>query len=116
MAIIKNLAGEKAKIHLTGGEAFLYWEHLEQILIEAQKQKMGKVDLIETNGFWATDDKVTRSRIKRLDELGMHKLKVSVDPFHQEYVDIEIVRRLAAISNRNIRNRASTNSMGKISR
>ncbi len=95
---IKNLAGENAKIHITGGEAFLYWEHLEQILIEAQKQKMGKVDLIETNGFWATDDKVTRDRIKRLDELGMHKLKVSVDPFHQEYVDIEIVRRLAAIA------------------
>ncbi len=95
---IKNLAGENAKIHLTGGEAFLYWEHLEQILIEAQKQKMGKVDLIETNGFWAIDDKVTRSRIKRLDELGMNKLKVSVDPFHQEYVDIELVRRLAAIA------------------
>ena len=95
---LKKLVGEKAKIHLTGGEAFLYWEHLEQILIEAQKQKMGKVDLIETNGFWAIDEKVTRDRIKRLDELGMNKFKVSVDPFHQEYVDIEIVRRLAAIA------------------
>ncbi len=93
---LKKLAGERAKIHLTGGEAFLYWEHLEQILIEAQKQKIGKVDLIETNGFWATDDKVTRNRIKRLDELGMHRLKISVDPFHQEYVNIELVRRLAA--------------------
>ena len=93
---LKNLVGEKAKIHLTGGEAFLYWEHLEQILIEAQKQNMGKVDLIETNGFWAIEDKVTHDRIKRLDELGMHRLKISVDPFHQEYIDIEIVRRLAA--------------------
>ncbi|MBN2589090.1 MAG: radical SAM protein [Sedimentisphaerales bacterium] len=95
---LKNLVGEKAKIHLTGGEAFLYWEHLEQILIEAQKQKMGKVDLIETNGFWATNDKIARERITRLDELGINKFKVSVDLFHQEYVDIEIVRRLAAIA------------------
>ena len=92
---LKNLAGDNAKIHLTGGEAFLYWEHLEQILIEAQKQNLGKVDLIETNGFWATDEKIIHSRIKRLDELGMNKLKISVDPFHQEFVDIEIVRRLA---------------------
>ncbi|MBN1974776.1 MAG: radical SAM protein [Sedimentisphaerales bacterium] len=95
---LKILAGENAKVHLTGGEVFLYWEHLEQILIEAQKQKMGKIDLIETNGFWATDDNITRDRLIRLNELGMYRLKISVDPFHQEYVDIEIVRRLAAIS------------------
>ena len=30
-----------------------------------------------------------------LDELGMSRLKISCDPFHQEYVDIELVRRLA---------------------
>ena len=85
-------------MHLTGGEAFLYWEHLEQILLEAQKQNLGKVDLIETNGFWAIDDMITRQRIKRLDELGMNRLKISVDPFHQEYVDISLVRRLGHIS------------------
>jgi MoaA/NifB/PqqE/SkfB family radical SAM enzyme len=92
---LKNLAGETAKVHLTGGEAFLYWEHLEQILVEAQKKNLGKVDLIETNGFWATDEKIVRSRLKRLDELGMNKLKISVDPFHQEFVDIELIRILA---------------------
>lgn len=93
---LKKLAGDNAKIHLTGGEAFLYWEHLEQILIEAQRENLGKVDLIETNGFWATDDKIAHSRIKRLDKLGMHRFKISTDPFHQEYVDVEPVRRLAA--------------------
>ena len=93
---LKILAGENARIHLTGGEAFLYWEHLEHILKEAQKQNLGKVDLIETNGYWATDNKIAHSRIKRLDELGMQRLKISVDPFHQEYVDIEPVRKLAS--------------------
>ena len=92
---LKTLAGDNAKIHITGGEAFLYWDHLQEILQEAQKQDMGKVDLIETNGFWAESDKIIRQRLKRLDELGMYRFKISTDPFHQEYVDIEPVRRLA---------------------
>ncbi len=95
---LKNLAGDSAKIHLTGGEAFLYWEHLEKILIEAQKQNLGELDLIETNGFWATNDEIIKKRLKRLDELGMHRFKVSTDSFHQEYVDIEPVRRLVKIA------------------
>ncbi len=41
------------KIHITGGEPFLYWEHLLEILREAKKSNLGPVDMIETNGFWA---------------------------------------------------------------
>jgi len=95
---LKVLAGDNAKIHFTGGEPFLYWDHLEEILEQAQRQKLGKVDLIETNGFWATSDKIVRQRLKKLDELGMNRFKVSTDPFHQEYVDIEPVRRLAEMA------------------
>jgi len=95
---LKILAGENAKIHLTGGEPFLYWDHLLQILEQAEKQKLGKVDLIETNGFWATDEKIIRQRLKTLDALGMERLKISTDPFHQEYIDIEPVRRLADLA------------------
>jgi sulfatase maturation enzyme AslB (radical SAM superfamily) len=95
---LKILAGENAKIHLTGGEPFLYWDHLLQILEHGKKQNLGRVDLIETNGFWATDEKIIRERIKILDELGMNRLKISTDPFHQEYVDIEPICRLAQIS------------------
>jgi len=95
---LKTLAGDSAKIHLTGGEVFLCWDRLCEILKEAKKQKLGKVDLIETNGFWATNEKIIRQRVKLLNELGMDKLKISCDPFHQEYVDIELVRRLAKIA------------------
>jgi len=97
---LKILAGDSAKIHITGGEPFLYWDRLEEILKEAEKQNLGKVDLIETNGFWATNEKITRQRLKRLVELGMHRFKISTDPFHQEYVDIEPIRRLAEIANK----------------
>jgi hypothetical protein len=95
---LKILAGEGAKIHITGGEPFLYWEHLRQILEEGRKQNLGKVDMVETNGFWAADRKIVMERIKILDELGVQRLKISTDPFHQEYVDIEPVRRLARIA------------------
>ncbi|KPK44161.1 MAG: hypothetical protein AMJ65_03835, partial [Phycisphaerae bacterium SG8_4] len=93
---LRALADDAARIHITGGEPFLYWDRLEQILEEAQRERLGKVDLVETNGFWAADDRIARRRLKRLDELGMHRLKISTDPFHQEYVDAELVRRMAA--------------------
>ena len=92
---LKELAGDSAKVHITGGEPFLYWEHLLEILQEAKKNNLGPVDMIETNGFWATDEKIIKDRLKILDGLGMRRLKISCDPFHQEYVDIEPVRRLA---------------------
>jgi MoaA/NifB/PqqE/SkfB family radical SAM enzyme len=95
---LKILAGDTAKIHITGGEPFLYWDHLQQVLEQAKKHNLGKVDLIETNGSWATSVKATTRRLKTLDELGMHHLKISTDPFHQEYVDIEPLRLLADIA------------------
>jgi MoaA/NifB/PqqE/SkfB family radical SAM enzyme len=51
--------------------------------------------MIETNGFWAVSDSIIEKRITILDELGIDRLKISCDPFHQEYVDIKLVRRLA---------------------
>lgn len=95
---LKELAGDIAKIHITGGEPFLYWDRLLEILREAKKHNLGPVDMIETNGFWATDERIVIERLKTLEELGMNRLKISCDPFHQEYVDIEPVRRLAHIA------------------
>jgi MoaA/NifB/PqqE/SkfB family radical SAM enzyme len=98
--LLKTLAGDEAKIHLTGGEPFLYWDHLVEILQEGQEQNFGPVDLVETNGFWATDDRLIADRLDTLVGLGVQRLKISVDPFHQEYVDIEPARRLASAAKR----------------
>jgi hypothetical protein len=95
---LRALAEDNAKVHLTGGEPFLYWEHLLEIMQKAKSQGLGKVDLIETNGFWATSAEIATKRLKTLDELGMQRLKISTDPFHQEFVDIEPVRLLANIA------------------
>jgi MoaA/NifB/PqqE/SkfB family radical SAM enzyme len=95
---LKELAGDSVKVHITGGEPFLYWDRLVEILKEAKTHNLGPVDMIETNGFWAVDRGIVKDRLKLLDELGMSRLKISCDPFHQEYVDIEPVRRLARIA------------------
>jgi MoaA/NifB/PqqE/SkfB family radical SAM enzyme len=95
---LKALAGDQAKIHLTGGEPFLYWDRLVEILKEARKQSLGPADMVETNGFWATNDRLVEDWLDVLIALGVQRLKISVDPFHQEYVDIKPVRRLACIA------------------
>jgi MoaA/NifB/PqqE/SkfB family radical SAM enzyme len=95
---LKTLVGDGARVHITGGEPFLYWDHLREVLQAAKNERLGKVDLIETNGFWATSEKIAAQRLKRLDELGMDRLKISTDPFHQEYVGVEPVRRLAQVA------------------
>lgn len=95
---LQTLAGEGAKVHLTGGEPFLYWDHLVEILRKASERGLGPVDQIETNGFWATDDRIVNDRLATLTSLGVERLKISVDPFHQEYVDIEPVNRLASLA------------------
>jgi hypothetical protein len=95
---LNTLAGENARIHLTGGEPFLYWDHLQQILEQGKNQNLGKADLIETNGFWAANDQIVKERIKILDNFGINRFKISTDPFHQEFVDIEPVRRLASLA------------------
>jgi len=95
---LKNLAGDAARIHLTGGEPFLYWDHLVHLLAEGKRQNLGPVDLVETNGFWAADEGFVRDRLGTLIDLGVRRLKVSVDPFHQEYVDLRPARLLATIA------------------
>jgi hypothetical protein len=99
---LRILAGDEAKIHLTGGEPFLYWDHLVEILQEGKRQNLGPIDLVETNGFWATDDRLIADRLDVLVGLGVQRLKISIDPFHQEYIDIEPARRLASMAKRTL--------------
>lgn len=96
-AVIR-LAGDHARIHLTGGEPFLYWDHVIEILERARAKQLGPTDMIETNGFWAVDEQVVRERLTRLDQLGVQRLKISCDLYHQQFVDIELVRRLARVA------------------
>jgi len=95
---LRELASEAAKIHLTGGEPFLYWDHLVAILEQGRRETLGPVDLVETNGFWATSERPVAERLDTLLDLGVQRLKISIDPFHQEYVDIKPAHLLACVA------------------
>ena len=93
-----RIAGDSAKVHITGGEPFLYFDRLAQICEQAYRLGLMPVDCIETNaGVWNNPGEL-RDRLRYLDHLGLSRLKVSRDAFHEEYVDIEKVREFIAIA------------------
>ncbi|MBU1260101.1 MAG: radical SAM protein [Planctomycetes bacterium] len=92
---LKTIAGESAKIHITGGEPFLYWQHLTKLLETAAELGLGPVDMVETNGFWADEKTDIIDKLKFLDSHNVKKLKISYDPFHAEFVEYDKVKLLA---------------------
>ena len=91
---LKNLAGEHAKIHITGGEPFLYWGHLQLLLSKAAQLGLGLIDMIETNAYWATSRAEVIERLKFLNSHNIRRLKISYDPFHAEFVNFGRVKLL----------------------
>jgi organic radical activating enzyme len=85
--------GKTMRIHLSGGEPFRDWPRLVSIVRAARDAGLTPVEKIETNAFWATDDDRTRARLELLDALGVRKLVVSTDVYHQEFVPFDRVRR-----------------------
>jgi MoaA/NifB/PqqE/SkfB family radical SAM enzyme len=90
-----KLAGPSAKIHITGGEPFIYWPHLATILDRGLELGLGTVDVVETNASWANDKADIIEKIKFLDSRNVNKLKISYDPFHAEFVEYSKVKLLA---------------------
>ncbi len=88
-----RIAGKQAKVHITGGEPFLFWEHLGKLLSTANKLSLGQIDTIETNGYWAVNKTEIIERLNFLNP-NIHKLKISYDPFHAEFVDYDKVKLL----------------------
>lgn len=91
---LKAIAGQSAKIHITGGEPFLYWQHLAKLLETAKELQLGPVDMVETNGSWADNKADIIDKLKFLDTHNVKKLKISYDPFHAEFVDYNKVKLL----------------------
>lgn len=89
-----DIAGENAKIHITGGEPFLYYDLLCEILRKADELKLGRIDVIETNAYWATDKSEIIARLEFLNRHNVSKLKISYDPFHAEFIDFDKVKLL----------------------
>lgn len=96
-----RLAGDDAKVHITGGEPFLYFDQMAQICEQASRLGLTPLDSIETNaGAWNSPAELA-DQIRFLDSRGLDRLKVSWDAFHEEFIGIDKVRRFVHIA-RNI--------------
>jgi organic radical activating enzyme len=88
---VRRLGGNRGKVHLTGGEPFGDFPRLEHILQAACEQGLSGLGKIETNAYWCTQESLVRKRLQRLKELGLKKLQISTDVYHQEYVSLDRV-------------------------
>ncbi len=83
-------------INFTGGEAFLYYDYLLE-LIPLSKKNNKYVSVI-TNGFWATDIEVTYNKLCELKKIGLDLLTVSYDAFHAHYIPINNIKNIIYIT------------------
>jgi hypothetical protein len=58
------------------------------IIRAARDAGLTPLEKVETNAFWATNDGLTRARLEQLNALGMEKLIVSSDVYHQEFIPL----------------------------
>lgn len=93
-----RIAGKDAKVHITGGEPFLYFDRLAEICRQAQKLGLTPVDSIETNAAVPFSPNDLREKLRFLDACGLERLKISWDAFHEEFIDIEQVRQAVSVA------------------
>jgi len=92
----KRLKAEKNTplrlVGLTGGEPFLRLKDLKELVNIATS--LGFDTSCTTNGFWAADEEKTYIILKELQALGLKKLGLSCDHFHQEFIPIERIKNI----------------------
>lgn len=79
-------------ISLTGGEPFLEYRSLVQLIKRTTDNGMSASTI--TNGYWATSYKKAYDRLSELKHYGLKHLNISHDKYHQEYVHSECVKNL----------------------
>jgi MoaA/NifB/PqqE/SkfB family radical SAM enzyme len=76
----------KSQIRITGGDPFLHLRFYDIISsFSKRKDRLGYGTLdVETNGWWAVNDKITREILLQLREAGADLLSMTYDYYHCE--------------------------------
>lgn len=77
-----------------GGEPLLHSEIVYAIHKEAMKVGIPVREVI-TNGFWSRKIQRIQETANNLVKSGVNEVNISVDCFHQEFVPLRIVKKVA---------------------
>ncbi|WP_425447018.1 radical SAM protein [Dethiothermospora halolimnae] len=93
--LIKKLSSryDLQSVMTFGGEPLLFPEVIYSIHKAAKNLGIPSRQII-TNGYWSKDDDKIQETVDRLEEVGVNKILISVDAFHQEHIPIEIVKKV----------------------
>lgn len=80
-----------AGVHFSGGEPLLNLKLLVSLIKIAKIYKISPV-LIETNAYWAKDEKSCEVILKQLYDSGLDGILISVNPFVVEYVNFKNIK------------------------
>lgn len=83
--------GQRLRIGLTGGEPFLDFPLLLDIV--AHGKTLGAEMGCVTNAYWATGDDRARTMLAELKAAGLTRLAISASRFHQQFVNRRRVER-----------------------
>src|SRR4051812_7226471 len=79
--------GHDLFFHITGGEPFLDFELLREI-VEHGSQLGGSVSCV-TNAYWARTSEIAARKLEPLRDAGLDVLSVSTSRFHQRFVPLD---------------------------
>ena len=83
-------------ICITGGEPFLYFEDIINIMSFCNNKNIILTCL--TNAFWATDNKEAQRIIEKCKESGLSGICISTSDYHQKFVPLDRVKRCIEVS------------------
>jgi hypothetical protein len=98
LAALARLGVPADGVHIGGGEPFGDFDRLLAIVAAAKSAGLDGIGYVETCGFWADSDGLVRDRLLALAGAGMRQLSISADPYHQEFVPPDRVRRLYEVA------------------
>lgn len=92
-----NSIGVNKGLHFTGGEPFLNYELLLNAVKLANRLDI-PATFVETNCFWCLNDEITKEKLEKLRDAGLHGILISSNPFITEFIPFERIKRCAEIA------------------
>jgi MoaA/NifB/PqqE/SkfB family radical SAM enzyme len=88
--------GSPSVFSITGGEPFLYWRELGEMI--GTGTRLGAKMTCVTNGSWATSYERAVQKLRPLRDAGLKILAISTSEYHQEFVPLSRVRMAARVA------------------